>query len=171
MPQMPPQQHQRMKILSAFLILIAAALVAGFLYFYKNPLALQKKPESLPDTSNEPMEVVVEENRTESGALVVPPGLPQDIPLEKGDILESTTTKFLGPGAEQLSLTYTSSKSVAQKYAEYKTYMSHKGYEIMEGPANSQVRSVFGTSAAANLSVAISSTKDGTLVQISYLIK
>jgi len=53
----------------------------------------------------------------------------------------------------------------------YNNSILASGYEITEGDASLPVRALFGTTADANLTVAISSMEDQTLVQISYLVK
>ncbi len=121
--------------------------------------------------SDRPMTVMVENTPMVNGTLAVPAGFPRDIPLDRGEVLESATTQYPAQNARQLSVSYQSSKTAAQKYAEYKNYLETSGYEVTEGDANAPVRGIFGTKADANLSVVISSSEGKTLVQLSYLLK
>src|SRR3989344_4196668 len=123
------------------------------------------------DVDKKPMVSVVEKTPMSNGVLPAPKGLPQGIPLEGGKILESATTQYPGQNARQLSASYRSSKTVSQKYTEYKNYLLSAGYKITEGSLTAPVRAIFGTKADANLSVAISRSDGTTLVQLSYLLK
>ncbi len=106
-----------------------------------------------------------------NGIISVPVGFPQGIPLESGSLIESATTQYPGENVQQLSISYRSSKTIAQKYTEYKDYMNQAGYSLTEGNKSAPVRAIFGTKENTNLSVAISSSEGKTLVQLSYLLK
>lgn len=152
--------------LVVFLILAIGFVLSGK---YRNPV--QEDSPTFGSTNDKPAIVVVENTPMVNGTLSVPTGFPPDIPLEKGKILESAATHYPDQNAQQLSISYRSSKTIAQKYTEYKNYMTASGYQITEGAVNTPVRAVFGTKESVNLSVAISSSEDGTLVQLSYLVK
>ncbi len=165
------EQSQKIKTSSA-IIVIVLILVAGYLSLgkFRAPGGVDQQ---LPARSNnqEPMIVVVENTPTVNGILPAPVGFPQVIPLERERILESATTEYPDQNARQLSVSYLSSRTIAQKYAEYKNYITASGYQITEGDASSPVRAIFGTKESANLSVVISRAEGKTLVQISYLLK
>lgn len=115
--------------------------------------------------------IVLENTPTVNGRLPAPEGLPASLPVEIDSIIESATTRYPEQGALQLSLSYASSKTVADKYAEYKNYMADAGYDITESDAKATPRAIFGVSSEANLSVVISTQEGRTLVQLSYLKK
>ncbi len=163
------EQSQKIKISSA-VITIVLVLTLGYILFnkYRTPAETSLKVSN--DTDSQPMKVEVENTQMVSGVLSAPAGFPSDIPLEKENILESVTTNFPENNARQLSVSYQSSRTVAQKYAEYKKYMQDIGYQMTEGEANATVRSIFGTKEGNNLSVAISSADGKTLVQLAYLL-
>ena len=168
---MEQSQDANTKIISAVLVIV---LVFGIGYILLGKYSVPEKADEEVvggiSEDQEPM-VVVENTPMINGAISVPAGFPEDIPIEKVGITESSTTAYPDQGAEQLSVSYKSSKTITQKYAEYKTYMSKSGYTLTEGGANTPVRAIFGTKADANLSVAISSSGGKTLVQLSYLLK
>ncbi|OHA88642.1 MAG: hypothetical protein A3C70_03530 [Candidatus Zambryskibacteria bacterium RIFCSPHIGHO2_02_FULL_43_14] len=164
------EQSPNVKIISA-VVVILLILGVGYILMGKSSV-----PESNPQTSDndggsQEFTAVVENIPTVGGTLSVPAEFPADIPLENGAVLESAITRYPNQGAQQLSVNYRSSRTVAQKYAEYKNYMNQAGYEITEGATNTTVRAIFGTKSEANLSVAISSSGGRTLVQLSYLLK
>jgi len=169
------EQPQQIKTISAIVIVLLVLGVGYVLYAkYRAPRDENQQVSNSSDNAGgnqKPMKVVVENSPVVNGALSVPIGFPKDIPIEKGVILESATTNYPDQKAEQLSLSYRSSKTIAQKYAEYKDYMSRAGYTLTEGSTSAPVRAIFGTKENANLSVAISSSKGKTLVQLSYLLK
>ena len=166
---MEPQETQKAKAVTSIIVLI---LVIGIGYvLYTNYRSGQSGLPSSGNDNEGATAVVVENTPLINGELPAPIGLPAGIPIEEGNVIESATTKYPEQGAEQLSMNYLSSKTVAQKYAEYKTYMAKAGYDISEGDASSPIRAIFGTKADANLSVVISISGDKTLVQLAYLLK
>ncbi|MDP2642040.1 MAG: hypothetical protein Q8P21_01995 [bacterium] len=170
LPQQQIQQPRHAKIVPA--IVIVLLIVAIGYVFLKTSQSPANTPslESGNATSQSGM-VVVENTPAVNGAIPVPEGFPQSIPLEEGEIVESATTHYPDQNVRQLSLSYRSSKTMNQKYAEYKEYLNRTGYEIKEADANSPVKALFGTGRESNLSVVISNSGDSTLVQLSYLLK
>ena len=163
------EQSPNVKIISAVIIIILILGLSYVLYTNYKP-AVERSPMS--DNTKDTSEVVMVENTPMvNGVLSAPTGFPQEIPLESGAIIESATTKYPGGIATQLSASYKSSKTLAQKYTEYKNYMTAAGYQITESGNGSTLKAIFGTDSNVNLSVVISSSIDGTLVQISYLLK
>lgn len=177
MPQSGPAMQSSMPMSSRrkwLPVMAILVFVIGASMFFMKSRNLEIIPEYEGNSGggNENIEIAeVNETPVVNGFLSTPPGLPSDIPVEPSNIVESATTNYPGQSSSQLSVTYTSSKTVAQKYAEYKTYMTGKGYSITEGSASAPVRAIFGTKADANLSVAISTSQGKTLVQLSYLLK
>lgn len=158
-----PQNTQ--KLLIAILTIIIVFVVGYLLIAERGEWA-----KSADEIGNyEEARVVVKKNE-EAGVMRPPAGLPADILLENENIIESFTTDFLDQDVRQLSVSYTSSKTVSAKYAEYKNYMTISGYEITESPANAPVRAIFGTKEGVSLSVAVSASNGDTLVQLSYLL-
>lgn len=164
------EQPQNIKTIS-IVVIVLLVLGAGYALSTKYRTSNQGDSSVSPANDDRPATVVVENTPMVNGTIPAPAGFPQDIPLEKGEILESAITQYPEQNAKQLSLSYQSAKTIAQKYAEYKSYMQQAGYQITEGDASSPVRAIFGTKESANLSVAISSLKKQTLVQLSYLLK
>ena len=155
-----------------FLALVVVIVVILALYFigkkYTPPIS---EVVDLGETESDKLMVVVENTQLVNGVLPPPLGFPTDIPVEEPGILESATTDYPEQGAKQLSLSFTSAKTVAEKYAEYKSYLQRSGYKITETPVSSPVRALFGVKDVANLSVALSRKDGQTLVQLSYLLK
>lgn len=165
------EQSQNIKTISA-IVIILLVLGAGYVWFgkYNTPREVNQQVSDSRD-SQKPMIVTVKNTPMVNGTFSVPAGFPQDIPLESGSLVESATTQYPAENAQQLSASYQSSKTVAQKYSEYRNYMERVGYQITENTANSSTRAIFGTKVNTNLSVAISSSEGKTLVQLSYLLK
>src|SRR3989344_3423002 len=180
------EQPPQIKTISAFVIILLI-LGAGFLLFLKyrtSSLNQENLPATNPSTSFDNAQdkslgasdqsaiVVVKNTPMVNGIISVPVGFPQGIPLESGSLIESSTTQYPGENVQQLSISYRSSKTIAQKYTEYKNYMERAGYQIRENtPTSSGTRAVFGTKEDANLSVVVSRAEGKTLIQLSYLLK
>lgn len=161
------EQSQKTRTLTAVLLIV---LVLGVGYILSSKYRASQGGESVP-LAEQPRKIEVENTAMVNGFLPAPAGLPSDIPIEGDRVLESVTTKYPEQNAEQLSLNYQSQKSVAEKYAEYKQYMELAGYDVSEGDASSPVRALFGEKEDANLTVVISNSEEGTLVQLAYLLK
>jgi len=166
------EQSSQIKTISA-VIIILLVLGAGFLLFlkYRTSSLNQENSPTSGGTNGEPATVVVKNTPMVNGIISVPVGFPQGIPLESGSLIESSTTQYPGENVQQLSISYRSSKTIAQKYTEYKDYMNQAGYSLTEGNKSAPVRAIFGTKENTNLSVAISSSEGKTLIQLSYLLK
>ena len=164
------EQSQNTKIISA-VVVIFLILGIGYVLFGKYRAPGEVNRQASDDSDDQEFIVMVENTPMVNGTLSVPAGFPQDIPIEIGGVLESATTHYPAQDAEQLSVSYQSSRTIAQKYGEYKNYMTASGYQITEGDVSSQVRAIFGTKENVNLSVVISSLEKRTLVQLSYLLK
>jgi hypothetical protein len=164
------EASQNKTIVSTIIIVIILVFGVGYMLFGKDTPPLQKDTATSPITNNSPV-VLVENTPLVNGIVPIPAGFPSDIPLEADKVLESATTHYPNQNASQLSLNYQSSKTIAQKYAEYKAYMEQRGYQMTEDNTSSSVKSIFGIKDDTNLSVVISNTNEKTLVQLSYLIK
>ena len=162
------EQSHKMKTTSAVIAIILVLAVAYVLFAnYRS----DQGGLSLFGDKNGTSKAVVEHTPAVNGVLPEPAGLPTGLPLETENITESVTTSYPDQGATQLSVSYLSSKTVAQKYQEYKDYMTQAGYELSEGDSSAPVRALFGTNVDADLSVVISSQGAETLVQLAYLLK
>ena len=153
------------------IIAIILILVAGYFLLIKNKGSLSTKLPGSSGQETKPMKVIVENTPVVNGSLSAPRGFPQEIPFEQKGLIESAITHFPEQGAQQFSLSYNRSKSVATKYAEYKKYMQKASYKITEGNSNTSTKAIYGVKADANLSVVISNVSGKTLVQLSYLLK
>ena len=158
------------KILPIIFVLL---IIGGLYVLYVWMSGVDKTiPVDEPASSTNQSDIVTVKNTPlVRGSLTTPPGFPEDIPIEAGQILESATTNYPNSKIEQLSLSYHSSKTVNQKFDDYKKYMQLKGYQITDSSASSPTKALFGTTVDTNLSVAISNSEGKTLVQLSYLLK
>lgn len=168
---MEQEQPQRIKTIST-VVVILLALGAGYVLFTKyRPFLNQENLPTSVNSNDQSVTVMVKNTPTVNGVILAPRGFPPDIPLESNNLTESATTEFPRENARQLSVSYQSSKTIAEKYAEYRNYMTASGYQITEGDAGSPIRTILGTKESANLSVVINRAEGGTLVQLSYLLK
>lgn len=162
-----PQNKNRVTTIIAILLVLGA----GYALFRGYGVPTKEISPASAENNNGFGMVTVENTPLVGGVLVAPPGFPQDIPIETGKILDSATTRYPEQNAEQLSVSYQSLKTVAQKFAEYKDYMNRAGYSVTEGDAGAPTRTLFGAKDKAGLSVTITSSGGKTVVQLSYLIK
>jgi hypothetical protein len=152
-----------LKNFNLLITLIVVALALGFILSGKYPVFNGSK-------NNLSAQVTVRNTPMVDGTLPVPPLFPEEIPLENTLILESATTYHPGDEFTQLSVSYRSLKTVAEKYEEYKDYMNQAGYNLTEYSA-SEIKTLFGIKSDASLSINIKNVDGKTLVELSYLLK
>lgn len=170
-------QSKNIKTVSVIVILLI--LVVGYVLFRKYPAPNQENLLTSDSVDDRSATVIVENTPMVNGTFSVPTGFPLDIPLERDGILESATTRYPGQNARQSSISYRSSRTLAQKYTEYRDYMRQAGYQMTEGNTTSPiknisgapVRNIVGAKGSESLSVTITSHSDGgTIVQLYYLL-
>lgn len=166
---MEQSQNINTKIISA-IVVILLVLGVGYILLGKDRVPEGINQQVPVGNGNKKPVVVVENSPMVNGMLSVPAGFPQDVPLEKGSVLESTTIHYPEQNAEQLHVSYQSSRTVAQKFAEYRDYMTTSGYKVTESGSSTSGGVISGTKGGTNLSVVINSSEGGTLVKLSYLI-
>ena len=164
-----PEQTPNKKTILAVIVIVLVLALGYFLFPKYVPDENPTLPEDVNDTA--PMKVVVEHTEAVNGILPAPKGFPQDIPIEKLDIIESAITDYPEMNARQLNISYRSKKTVAVKYKEYKDYMTKMGYALSESGTGSTLKAIFGTKEDVNLSVVVSGAEGGSFVQVSYLLK
>lgn len=157
------------------LALLAVLIVVGLYYSFSQNFFFGQRNTDNQNlsgeniTNQEAPTVMVRLSPLVNGIPAIPQDFPQEIPLEAGKVTKSATTFYLDQNAKQLSLSYQSGKTVVQKYAEYKNYLTQAGYQVTEGDSKAPIRSIYGTKGRNNLSFVISTVTGGTLVQIAYL--
>ncbi len=149
---------------------VVVVLIAGYFAFryFSSSSAVDMNTSGINGRASD---AIVEGTPTVNGVLTVPVGLPEGLPIEEGNIVESVSTEYIEHNARQINVSYISAKTEAEVYDEYKKYVSENGYEVSEGDPSSAVRSITGKKENANLSVTVSTQEEGTLIQISYLMK
>ena len=155
---------------SKIILALGALLLFALLYYFINSVYIGKSEDYVATNEDTNNEVIIQNTAMVGGALPAPSGLPSNLPIENGAIQESVTVTYPTKNAKQLSVSYRTTRSVEEKYAEYKKYFSQEGYSITEGPATSSMRTIFGSKGDLRLSVAISRPDSETLVQLAYLM-
>jgi hypothetical protein len=168
-PRKPSEPANSKAILGALAVVVVIA--AGYFLFTKFSAYNTGVGDTDAPLAEDENAVKVVSTPLAGGKMQPPEGFPSSIPYEAGSITESTTTDFPEQGARQLAVTYVTAKSVAEAYSGLLRYITQEGYKVSEGAASSPVKTIFGNKGNAMLSVAVSSQAEGTLVQISYLVK
>lgn len=106
-----------------------------------------------------------------TGNARIPAGLPQDIPLDTATLTESYTMDYKDMGVTQSSVSYTSTKSLADLYKTYTDYLTKNKYSIKGGASTNTVKSLYGFTEKADLSIVLSTQNKQSLVQISYVAR
>lgn len=162
---MEQEQSQNQRTVLFSVIIIVAVLAVGY------ALSSEKFPTFNGNTDSLSAVVMVKNTPMVNGVLPIPQGFPEDIPLEDGEIVESSTTYYPDQNAKQLSVSYRSAKTMVEKYAEYKDYMNQAGWSVSEEDTSAQTKILLDVKGKANLSVVINSLDGKTLVELSYLLK
>ena len=158
------EQTQIKKIL--ILIVLAAAVVGvSYLLANKNP-AGDKTGET---ASEQPIVKHTDLSKAQKPAEKIPEGFPSDIPFESLYVTESYKADY-GDGMGYLyGFTYQTNSSVADKYTDYKDYMTDRGYQIITDDNQGEAMKVLeGYNDRDTLLVIMSKQEVLTQVQISY---
>jgi len=99
----------------------------------------------------------------------LPEGFPKDVPVELSNIEDSYSAVYEDDGFTQNSITYTSSKTIAEIYSEYEGFMEDSGYEITDSSLASGVASLYASKDNDDLSVVIANVSGLSTVSVSYL--
>lgn len=144
-------------------LIVVAILAIGFLLSGKYPLFNGSR-------NNLSAVVTVRNTPMVDGTLPVPPGFPAEIPIETTEVLESATTYHPDQNATQLSLSYRSTKTILDKYKEYRDFMNQAGYNLTENSV-SEIKTLSGIKSDTSLSISMRNVDGETLVELSYLLK
>jgi len=166
---MPPLESSTPKrnpiaLVAVFVIL----LVLAFIMFGKNKDDVTNPSEN--NSTNVTKENVV---MTKAEAGKVPTGFPSSIPVESNNIILADTKVYTDRATPVTLYTvnYTSSKTVAEKYNEYLSFMTKEGYVFAENGKDEKNHALYGMNGGNSLLVSISAdiaNSGKTTVQIAY---
>lgn len=98
--------------------------------------------------------------------------LPEGLPIENSNLLKDGTYSVLFPESRQMAqytVSYWSDSSRKDKFNEYLEYMEKAGFDLGQNGKDTRSMSLYGIKDNDDLSVTISTLRDKTLVQITYL--
>jgi hypothetical protein len=159
----------REKILVILASVVVAAAVIGSLVLY-----LQIRPKVPPEQQ---LAVVSEAPpRTDYGS-TTPPDFPSDIPLEQGSAV-SQSYGLDYQNQKQLTMVFSSAKSVKDNYTLYSGFLSGQGWNIESTFEDTQLSAVYATRGANDINITIArdpsmlaTSTDRSQVSISILKK
>jgi len=157
----PGKSNQKVVILIFLFVLLL-----GIFYFLlgtgKNKQSTQQKTlESINFTNIDLTKV--------EGADKIPKGMPQDLPLEINNVVESYTADYPVRGVVRANLTYTTERSVGDVYSEALLYMKNANYIFTDDGQNEENGYLSGTKNRSTLTFVVDSRDNKTFVQITYL--
>ena len=167
-----PQQQSSNKSVILLVVLFIILLIVTF--FMSRWFSQHKTPSASPETSqsnitHENVKVIKTDLSSSSGQKSkIPIGFPSAIPVEEKTITESQSTAFPDRNMVQSTLSYTTTKTVSQKYAEYLAFMTKDGYTFAKDGKDEKNGFLQGTKGTAALSVSISSLSGKTTVKIAF---
>lgn len=156
---MEGEKHNPIAIIALLVVLIGV----GFSIFYQDEIF--DSPISQASAS-----VSVESTPAQNGVLPPPSGFPNDIPLETGAPLVASMTTHHGEYGTLLSVSYESSEEQSQKISEYREWLTVSGYEIREKEKDGVLK-LHGAKSEGEVFVSVHETQEGSLIEVSYLLK
>jgi uncharacterized ion transporter superfamily protein YfcC len=158
------EQKKTHKTVTILIIVVVAVLAV---YFVFNSGSFVKKTA---ETTEE--NIVVQKTDLSSGNKL-PAGMPDFIPVETSDVKESYSMNYVDRRVILYAVSYTTSKSIAEKFAEYLKFMTDNGYKYGTAQTKQGINggTLFGINAKGDLSVILSKIEDKTYVQVSYVDK
>ena len=104
-------------------------------------------------------------------AAQVPPGMPANLPWEKGaTVLQNFTVKDPATGKTQSTRAYVSSKSLDSNFAAYQAYLKKNGWTVVSSIDQPAIKNVSATKSGARLDIIIAKNSQGqVIVNVTYL--
>lgn len=162
-----PVQNSHKTLIYSIIALVILLVVVVFLATIskKSPNGKIDKPE----VTKENVVVSKVDLNSASGKDKLPQGFPTFIPVETSDAFESYSASYPERKLTQYTVSYKTSKSVADKYDEYLSFMTKNGFTFTRDGQNKVAGTLYGTKNGDDLLVVVSKSDDKTSVQISYL--
>jgi hypothetical protein len=149
----------------AALVLIAIAFT---LILSRGPEEITYEPsveyvaEPLPVATSEGVTVTTVQDE-------VPEGLPEDIYIEKGAVIEGLKAEFMQAGIKQISFNHLTKLTKEQVMFNYFQYMTVKGYLFRKGGDNRAGGSLYGDLGNDSLLVTVSPEGEENRVSVTFL--
>lgn len=99
----------------------------------------------------------------------LPEGLPEDIYIEKGAVIEGLKAEFMQAGIKQISFSHTTKLTKEQVMFNYFQYMTLKGYVFRKGGDNRANGSLYGDLGNDSLLVSVAPLGAENRVSVTFL--
>ncbi|MBX4200060.1 hypothetical protein KW790_01180 [Candidatus Parcubacteria bacterium] len=105
-----------------------------------------------------------------TGALNIPSGFPEDVPLDADAVTESYKASYTNKNVIQYSISFTSSRSLAAVWQTYKDFLVKSGFSVDPNMTDNKTKTrVGGQKTSDVLTVVLSPVAGKTYVQLSFL--
>lgn len=156
----------------AIVIAVVVIILIGYLILKGG--GTEPMVENTPQTvSTDTLENVIVQPANVAGATSeaekLPSGMPNGIPVETENIWESYSMTYPSRNLVQYSVSFYSSASLAEKFAEYDQYMTAAGYEFGRDGKSEANGILYGVKDGDDLSVYLTTQDGRTSVQLTYL--
>ncbi len=103
----------------------------------------------------------------------IPLGLPEDLPVQLGNVEQSSTIDYPERGVKVSTITFLTYQPYAELVNTFESYMKQNGYNYSDEGSNDRQNSLYGIKDTNFLTVVITSDPENTQrrVQITYTYK
>jgi hypothetical protein len=152
-------------------VLVLVIIIGGYLWYSSSKSAPAPVAPPVVQKPVSDVKVTTAQMNTTTSTLSLPVGFPTNIPVEVLNITESYTAEYKSAGFVQYTITYTSDKTVASKWLEYKDFLTKAGYTLGKEGTNQAQGTVYGKKGMDEMSVLVATQNKKTTVHISVLQK
>lgn len=165
-PQVPNKSASR----GYYLILIVALvlLVASIVYLWHVRTHTDVTTQSVAQRTPESAKVSVV--RTEVDTRELPKDFPQDLPLEANAVVTQNYTAVVNNSTQQASRTYESSKSLADNYKLYQTYLQDHDWLLVSQVEQNGYDSLTGLKDGKTIQILISENSGTKVIVVDLSI-
>jgi hypothetical protein len=175
MPNVPERKGGEARVILPALLLVL--IIGGAYYWYvsNKPGATPYVPvtttTTTPAVAGQPAQgVEIAKSDISAGSQnKLPDGFPAGLPIELSNITNSTKVVYTDHGVTQYTVSYTSKKTAADLWTAFNAYVTANGYKLDTANTSKSLGILRASKDKLELSVAISSAKGLSLVQISLL--
>jgi hypothetical protein len=167
--------HKESSVALSLLLLVLAVLVGYFVLYPadKKTGAPVSSTTSTQTTSTAPASLSKDVEVTNVIAdKKLPTGFPSNIPVEKGNIIESYKAVYKNHNnATQYTVSYTSTAAIGALWDLYADFLREEGYVLDTSASDKKLGTISGTKGENTLSAVVSRRDKVSLVQLNLLYR
>lgn len=155
-------QNNILKKILVALIIIFVAVVGGIAVY-----SAFKKPHNTQTPTTTDNSKKDDIGKKEVAVTQMPAKFPTDMPMEAGASITQNYNAYPKDGSVQATRVFVTSKSLAENYSIYQSYLKNNGWDIKSSIDQDNYKMLYGVKGAGNLNISIDSNTDTKMKTVS----